>query len=250
MFCFTGNGATYLKSGEIYIIQTPNAGDRLKKLSDNDILNSRRVVNKVKSSLSQIEHYKSAELNSRGEAATLNLQSYEWVFDIVPCFYTDTNLYLIPDGNGNWKATDPRIDQELVTKTNQNYAGKALQLIRTLKYWNRHNSSYTIGSYVFEQLVINFIKSKTELSIWIDFDIKDFFNYLSNHIFYQINDPKGIQGNLNNLTYEQQKSISDKANWAYNKSIEAINAETHDKDQEKTINKWREIFGNKFPKYE
>ncbi|AJW63538.1 hypothetical protein VO54_02066 [Elizabethkingia miricola] len=250
MFCFTANGATYLKSGSVYYIHTPNAGDRLKKLSDNDILNSRKVVNKVKNSLSEIEHYKSADIHSKGEAATLSLQSYEWVFDIVPCFYTDTNLYLIPDGNGNWKSTDPRIDQYLVTSTNQNYNGKLLQLIRTLKYWNRYNSSYTIGSYLFEQIVINFVKTRNELSNWIDYDIRDFFYYLKSHIYTDVNDPKGIQGNLNNLTSEQKSSIADKANWAYNKAIEAITAETTEEDQEKAINKWREIFGTKFPIYE
>jgi hypothetical protein len=250
MFCLIGNGATYSKSAEVYYILTPNAGDRLKKLSDDNVLNSRKVVNKVKSSLSGIEHYKSAELHSRGEAATLNLQSYEWVFDIVPCFYTDTNLFLIPDGNGNWKATDPRIDQNLVTSTNKNCGGKALQLIRTLKYWNRHNSSNTIGSYLFEQIILNFINSKIELSQWFDFNIRDFFYFLSSNVYYTLNDPKGIQGNLNNLTFDQQKSISEKATWAYNKAVEAIYAETHEKNQEKAINKWREIFGNKFPTYE
>lgn len=250
MFCLTSNGATYIQNGGTYTIYTPNAGDRLKNLSDNGILNSRKVVNKLKNSLSEIEHYKSADLHSRGEAATLNLQSYEWVFDIVPCFYTDTNLYLIPDANGNWKASDPRIDQTLVTKTNQNYGGKALQLIRTLKFWNRHNSSFTLGSYLFEQLVLNFLNSKTEVSKYIDFDIRDFFNYLSLHIYHSVNDPKGIQGNLNNLTFEQRESLSEKASWAYEKSIEAIDSEINDSNQEKAINKWREIFGNNYPKYE
>lgn len=249
MFCLTGNGATYLKSFETYTIHTPNAGNRLKYLSDNDILNSRKVVNKLKLSLAQIEHYKSADLHSRGEAATLNLQSYEWVFDIVPCFYTDTNLYLIPDGNGNWKSTDPRIDQNLLTTTNQNYNGRALQLIRTLKYWNRHHSTHTITSYLFEQIVINYINTKTELYEWIDFEVRDFFNYLSNNIYYSVSDPKGIQGDLNQLTYEQKKAISEKSRWANNKAIEATNAETQEKDQQKAINKWREIFGAKFPIY-
>jgi Second Messenger Oligonucleotide or Dinucleotide Synthetase domain len=249
MFCLTGNGATYLKSFETYTIHTPNAGYRLKNLSDNDILNSKKVVNKLKLSLAKIEHYKSADLHSRGEAATLNLQSYEWVFDIVPCFYTDTNLYLIPDGNGNWKSTDPRIDQELVTNTNQNYNGRLLQLIRTLKYWNRHHSSHTISSYLFEQIIINYTNSRTELSQWIDFDIRDFYNYLASSIYSAVNDPKGIQGNLNTLSYDQKKSISDKSSWAYSKAKEATNAETNEKDQEKAINKWREIFGSKFPTY-
>ena len=250
MFCLTANGATYTLYSSTYYINTPNAGSRLKNLSDNDILNSRKVVNKLKSALAEVEHYKSGELHSRGEAATLNLLTYEWVYDIVPCFYTDTELYLIPDGNGNWKATDPRIDQNLVTETNQNYAGRLLQLIRILKFWNRHNSSFTLSSYLFEQIVINFTKSKTALSEWIDINIKDFFSYLSTYIYYAVNDPKGIQGDLNCLTYEQRKSISEKAKWAHDKAVEAIDAEIKEKDQEKAINKWREIFGNKYPKYE
>lgn len=249
MFCLTADGATYSKSSQTYTIHSGNAGQRLKNLSDNDILNSIKVVNKLKLALSKIEHYKSAELHSRGEAATLSLKSYEWVFDIVPCFYTDTELYLIPDAYGNWKATDPRIDQNLVTTTNQDYSGRALQLIRTLKYWNRHNSSYTIGSYLFEQIAINYIKSKTELSQWIDFDIRDFYNYLTSNIYYSVNDPKGIQGDINTLSFTQRQSISQKAKWAYDKAVEAINAETDEKDQQKSINKWREIFGSKFPTY-
>lgn len=250
MFCLTADGATYSIDCGMYLIHTTNAGQRLKNLSDNDILNSKKVVNKLKSSLSEIEHYKSAELHRCEEATTLNLQSYEWNFDIVPCFYTDTNLYLIPDGAGDWKATDPRIDQDLVTTINQNYEGRALQLIRTLKYWNRHNSSYTMGSYLFEQFVINYIKTQSELSQWIDIDIVKFFNYLSVHIHDSVMDPKGIQGNLNKFTFDQRKLISDKASWAYKKSEEAYKSETQENNQEKAINKWREVYGSNFPKYE
>ncbi|MPQ49276.1 nucleotidyltransferase [Marinifilum sp. N1E240] len=251
MFCFTANGASYtLYPNNIYHINTPNAGQRLKNLSDSDVLNSRRVVNKVKNSLSQISQYKSAELHSRGEAATLSLSSYEWVFDIVPCFYTDTGLYLIPDGNGNWKPTDPRIDQDRVTTANQNKDGRLLQLIRILKYWNRRNSSYTIGSYLFENIVINFANAKSELSKWIDYDIRSFFLYLKSAIWNSVNDPKGFQGDLNGFSFSEKQSISQKADWAYQKADEAIKAEVDDKDVEKSINKWREIFGDDFPKYE
>lgn len=251
MFCLTANGATYSKSsfGNTYSILTPDAGQRLKNLSDSNVLNSRKVVNKVKLSLAQIDQYKSADLHSKGEAATLNLLSYEWVFDIVPCFYTDTDLYLIPDGNGNWKPTDPRIDQKRVTDANQAKDGRTLQLIRTLKYWNRRNSTYTIGSYLFENIVLNFANSKTELSQWIDFDIKDFFNYLSSAIYNSVYDPKGLQGDLNTFTFSEKTAISKKADWAFEKAKEAVYAETNEKDQQKSINKWREIFGPDFPTY-
>lgn len=250
MFCFTANGATYTKYGtNHYKINTPNAGQRLKNLSDSDILNSRRVVNKVKNSLSQIGQYKSAELHSRGEAVTLSLNSYEWVFDIVPCFFTDIDLYLIPDGNGDWKPTDPRIDQKRVTDANQTKDGRTLQLIRILKYWNRRNSTYTIGSYLFENIVINFANSKTELSQWIDFDIRSFFYYLSSAILSSVYDPKGYQGDLNTFTFSEKTAISKKADWAYEKAKEAVYAETKEKDQQKSIIKWREIFGPDFPTY-
>jgi hypothetical protein len=250
MYCFNANGAKYTKySTNHYKIKAPNAGQRLKNLSDSDILNSRRVVNKVKNSLSQIGQYKSAELHSRGEAATLSLNSYEWVFDIVPCFFTDIDLYLIPDGNGDWKPTDPRIDQKRVTDANQTKDGRTLQLIRILKYWNRRNSTYTIGSYLFENIVINFANSKTELRQWIDFDIKDFFYYLSSEILNSVNDPKGYQGDLNTFTFLEKTAISKKADWAYEKAKEAVYAETNEKDQQKSINKCREIFGPDFPTY-
>lgn len=251
MFCYIADGATYSKSifGNVYTIHTPNAGQRLKYLSDSDILNSRRVVNKVKLSLTKIDQYKSAELHSKGEAATLSLVSYEWVFDIVPCFYTDTGLYLIPDGNGTWKPTDPRIDQQRVTEANQSNNGRTLQLIRTLKYWNRRNSTYTIPSYLFENIVINYVNSKTELSQWIDFNIRDFFSYLSSAIFDSVYDPKGFQGDLNTFTFTEKTAISIKADWAYEKSKEAVNAETNEINHQKSINKWREIFGPYFPNY-
>lgn len=250
MFCLTADGASYTKYSEnLYHINTLTAGQRLKNLSDNNVLSSRRVVNKVKLSLTQIAQYSSAELHSRGEAATLSLNSYEWVFDIVPCFYTDTGIYLIPNGDGNWKPTDPRIDQTRVTEANQSKDGKLLQLIRTLKYWNRRNSTHTIGSYLFETLVINYSLTKAELSQWIDYDIRSFFNYLSSAIWNSVNDPKGFQGDLNTFSFTEKHAISQKANWAYQKADEAINAEVDEKDIRKSINKWREIFGNDFPQY-
>lgn len=250
MFALTSDGATYTKHNtNYYEINTPNAGQRLKNLSDSNILNSRKVVNKFKSSLSEIPQYSSAEIHSRGEAATLNLSSYEWVFDIVPCFYTDTDLYLIPDGNGNWKPTDPRIDQTRVTDANQAKDGRTLQLIRTLKFWNRRNSSFTISSYLFENIVINYANSQTELSQWIDYDIRSFFNYLSSAIWNSVYDPKGLQGDLNTFSYSEKQSLSQKADWAYNKANEAIKAEVDEKDAQKSINKWREIFGYDFPSY-
>lgn len=246
MFCLSGDGATYYYKNYTYYIDTSYAGNRLKKLSnDDDTLNSTRVLNLLKRELYNVEHYKLANLHRRGEAATLELKSYEWNFDIVPCFYAIEGFYLIPDGKGNWKATNPKIDQDLVTDTNQKYGGKLLQLIRTLKYWNREVLNNLIGSYLFEQIVIKFACAKG-IKGDIEKDLRNFFLYLKEEIYKPIYDPKEFQGDLNNLSYLQKNRISEEAEWAYNKAREAINSYS----EEEAIEKWQEIFGNNFPEYE
>ena len=44
-------------------------------------------------------------------------------------------------------------------------------------------------------------------------------------------------------------TLKQKAKTDYDKACEAIKYETEDKDQEKSIKKWGEIFGNDFPTY-
>ena len=136
---------TTIKYGQNYILNVPEDAKTLRKLCNYDnTLNSIKLVNKIVSSLDEIEHYKAADKHRRQEAATLQLNSYDWNFDIVPAFYTITGYYLIPDGSGGWKATDPRIDQNRTTEINQKHDGKILQIIRTLKYWNKRVQMPTI----------------------------------------------------------------------------------------------------------
>ena len=61
-------------------------------------------------------------------------------------------------------------------------------------------------------------------------------------------DPKGIQGNINNFNSSDRKKISDALYDAYKKAIEARNYE-RDEKQKEAINKWREVLGSDFPKY-
>lgn len=252
IYCLHANNAYYSKSSfyhNKYFINTENAGERLKNLSDDNQLNSIKVVNKFVSSLSNIGQYKSAEIHRRQEAATLNLTSYDWTFDIVPAFYTTNGFYLIPDGNGNWKATNPALDQRYVTEMNQKHKFSVHQLVRTLKYWNRRAQMPTISSFLFENFVLNFAESKSELSDYIDVNLINFWNYLETAIYNNVNDPKGIDTNLNSLSYDDKNKISNKANDAYTKGYEAYRLETEDKNQNSAINKWRELFGDDFPQY-
>jgi hypothetical protein len=252
IYCLHADNSYYLESSHYknrFYIQTENASSRLKNLSDENKLNSIKVVNKFVSGLSNISQYKSAKIHRRQEAATLNLTSYDWTFDIVPAFYTINGFYLIPDGMGNWKATNPALDQEFVTEMNQKHNFSIHQLIRTLKYWNRRAKMPTMSSYLFENFVLNFAKNNSELSDYIDLNLINFWDYLKTAVYNNIPDPKGIDSNLNQLTLEDKNKIAEKANDAYTKGYEAFRLETEDKNQNSAINKWREIFGDDFPLY-
>jgi len=252
IFTFSAEASTYITItyGKYYYLKPGENATKLKKLCDDDgYINSRKVINKLVSSLNEIEQYKSAEIHRRQEAATLKLSSYEWNFDIVPAFYTDNDYYLIPDGDGHWKATNPRIDQERISIINSKHNGKILQIVRTLKYWNIRAAMPTINSYLFENVILSYFESQAEISDFIDVSLIYFWAYLSSAIFNSFMDPKGFSGELNTLSYEDKKKISDKASDVYKKGLEAYDLETKDEDQEKAINKWREIFGDQFPNY-
>ena len=254
MYCLGAGNAYYQidsYDSKKFYIKTENALESLKKLSnDNYTLNSIKVVNKLVKALETVPQYSTAVIKRNQEAAVLNLVSYSWSYDIVPCFYTVNNFYLIPDGTGNWKESNPIKDQDNIKVTNLNFGGKVYQLVRTLKYWNANFTSPKISSYLFEVLVINFVKSMGKQNDYNDINIKDFFNYLYFNIGNDIQDPKGIQGNINSLTFEQRDRISNKAKSCYETAKIALDFEIEENNQEKAIENWQIIFGDKFPSYE
>jgi hypothetical protein len=230
-----------------YSINVPQDASNLYALCDNGVLNSRKVVNKLKSSLGKIEHYKLADIHRQQEAATLQLQSYEWNFDIVPAFYTDRGFYLIPDGSGQWKSTNPSVDQERINKANYRHNGNALQFVRTLKFWVRQAQMPKMTSYLFENIIINFLDSHSPInSTYHPLDLWAFWRTLEAEIYSAVMDPKGMQGNLNTLSYTEQNEVSQYARKIH---LLAAGAITADSDPKQAIGIWRKIFGDDFPQY-
>jgi len=251
ILCLHADNAYYRKDNaqpNKYKIYTTNAGHRLIECSDNGVLNSRKVINAFVSSLKDIEQYKNADIHRKLEAATLELNSYEWVFDIVPAFHTVNDFYLIPDGLGGWKATNPEVDQKRLAFLNKKY-GAINQLVRTLKYWNRERVSPNVGSYLFENFVLGFIESSSELTQYVDVNMIRFWHHFKSSVYQPVLDPAGFQGNINDLTSDIMASLSKQALEAHNKGIEANTFEVTDKNNKAAISKWQEIFGTQFPSY-
>ena len=256
MIGLSGNGGTYYEYSDRIEITISDSATNLKKLCNDDtnILNSRKVINKFIANLKNIGQYRKADIHLNQQAATLNLISYNWNFDVVPCFFTSEDslgkdYYLIPDGKGNWMKTDPRIDRQKVSDINQKNQGNVLNVIRIIKYWNKRPTMPSMQSYLLENMILDYYYNKSSCSSYVDIEIPNILLYISNAIHSSVNDPKGIQGDLNTLSYDEKKKISDRAFSDYLKAIDARKYED-DKDDKSSINKWREIFGGDFPEYD
>ena len=219
-----------------------------------DVLNSIKVINKFKEYLADVPSYKKADIKRNQEAVTLELNSYEWVYDIVPCFQTvpdnfGRTFFLIPDGSGNWKPTDPRIDKNRTINISSKQQVSVPDIIRIMKYWTKRSTTSTMGSYFLECMILNYYDSAgVNSSTYIDVELPNLFAYVYHQIHKSLYDPKGFQGDLNRLTWSERNSIQERAKLDYNRSKEARDFETNGKQKE-SIEKWREIFGPEFPTY-
>lgn len=249
MLVFSGDGSTYNTVDDTIKISVPESASNLYKLRDDyGYLSSRKVANKIKNNISKVAQYQKAEIRSSQEAVILNLISYDWTFDIIPAFITaeefnGRSYYLIPDGNGHWKKTDPRIDQTRATETNQGTEFNVLEFIRIIKFWN-NVQNIKISSYLIENMVLNYFESEFIWSTKKD-QLLYFFKYFKSAIWLSVDDPKGLQGDLNTLEFSKKQSIENKTitcEEAVTKAIEYENSS----DYENADKQWRVIFGDDY----
>jgi len=259
MVCMGADGAMYTESWGTAYITTTNQGSPLYRLRhdsglmlSSDRINSKRVVNKFVGALCDVPQYEKAEINRRSEAATLRLKSYDWVFDIVPCFRIQeddagNSYYLIPDGNGHWKKTAPSIDRARVQRLTRSRGTIILGVIRLVKFWNCRPTMPTMGSYLLENMILDYYE-KNSCSIFPDLEFAKVIKYIENAINSPVLDPKAIQGDLNTVDWFDRLRISLRCSSDHVKCTDASSLENA-KEFKRSIAKWREVFGGSFPEY-
>jgi hypothetical protein len=220
-----------------------------------NILNSTRVKNLFKNELEKIPNYCKADLHSKGEAVTLNLLSYDWIFDIVPCFMTTPEsdgrtFYLIPDGKGNWKKTDPRKDRDRLREIDRKHSGRVVDTIRLVKNWNSRETMPSMPSYLLECMLSYYFESIAQAPEHIKARFVNALYYIKSNVFTSVQDPKGIEGDINTLSIEVKNKISAIADRDNKKAYRAYQLETVENDQKSAMRLWKEIFGDEFPDYE
>lgn len=242
-----------MRSGATAIITTPDSAGPLSDCRHDDAtsLNSRRVISRLLDALKDVPQYDHAEIKRNKEAATLKLKSYDWVFDIVPCFITTVdssgqNYYLIPDGEGHWKLTDPRIDQSRMRDVSVAGEGAVLPVIRLMKYWNQRRTAPRMPAYLLETIAIYYYETQGRTgSRFCQIEVACLLEYLSKTIRYSVPDPKQIQGDLNTLDGAVRTSIAQRADADARNAYAALGEEERE-NQGQAIDLWQSVFGEEF----
>lgn len=257
MILLNGRGTESRHSGSGYTYRlkiTDNSAPLASFHDGQGYVNSRRVLNQIKSSLSSVKNYRKAEIKRTQQAVVLNLASYDWVFDIVPALPvsdwsgTGTAYYLIPDGNGEWIRTDPRRDSESVTRINQQHNGNFLPVVRLLKYWNRRTHKPRLASYYFETLAQQVFAYSWTIQGFPS-AVQHFFQSCPGYLMSSCADPKGLGPPLDEgVDWNTKTKIRDAMNEAAQSAGYALMYEQQD-NQKDAIYWWRQVFGPEFPTY-
>ncbi len=216
-------------------------------------VSSTRVLNKIKSSLSSVSNYRRAEVKRNMQAVTLELVSYDWVFDVVPAVPIGDGLggrayFLIPNGRGDWIRTDPRIDQENVTRLNSQHGGLFLPTLRLLKHWNKRTMKPVLRPYYFETMAIKVFDYAPKID---DFPsaVKYFFDYAPTYLWASCPDPKHLNPDLDaDVSYDTKQKVAQAMNTASLLAWRALAFEA-ESDDEEAIKAWGRVFGWAFPGY-
>ncbi|WP_310568600.1 hypothetical protein [Gemmatimonas sp.] len=253
-----GLGGTYEASGAEVRVTAPT-GTVLSTLCHDGtaLLNSRKVINAFVRGLAEIPQYERATVHRNGSAAVLNLKSYPWSFDIVPAFFTTpetdgVTYYIIPNQDGHWMKTDPRIDRDRIRTINQTHGGHVLNALRVMKYWNRRPTMPTMPSYALECLVVRHYEVSalygSTATPYVDVEIRRLLRALISDVHQPVSDPKGIQGDLNTMSWPSRVAVAGRASTDLLRAEQAQAAELRG-DHREALNHWRAVLGPELPAF-
>ena len=189
--------------------------------------------------------YSSSEIKVDRCVVTVNFSDSH--IDIQPVFAIEDQDYKYPDtyNDGSWKVTKPRKEMSAMTESEQEKNNNLRRLCKMIRAWKNKNGVY-MGGLLIDTLAYNFLNSTTNYDTTsfscYDEMCRDFFKFL----YDQPIDQKEYGALGSKQRVKVRRSFKRKSKKAYDLSLEAI-AATSDNSKH---NKWRDIFGNDFPKYE
>lgn len=189
--------------------------------------------------------YSSSDIKLDRCVVTVNFSNSH--IDVQPVFENKDKDYLYPDtyGDGSWKITKPRKEMDAMKEAEDNKNKNLRRLCKMARAW-KNKQGVCMGGLLIDTLAYNFLNSTK------DYDDTSFSYYdeMSRDFFKYLYDRPKDQNEYSALGSKQRvkvkKSFRRKSKKAYGLAVEAINADSDRIKHEK----WRDIFGNYFPKYE
>ena len=199
----------------------------------------------VKDSLNRT--YSGSYTGADGQVVVLNFTD-GIRFEILPVFLNkDGKSFTFADTNsgGSWKVCNPRAEMEDFSLRNTYTANGNLKAIcRMARIW-RDRHSVPLSGMLIDTLAYQWIPSwshKDKSFLYHDFLVRDFMFHLS-----EIDPNKNYWRAPGSGSYVWKTGNFQKhAKSAYETACAAINHETNDKPYT-AANKWREVFGTKYP---
>lgn len=189
--------------------------------------------------------YSTSYLRGDGQVVVISFQD-GITYEIVPGFINTDGSYTYPDTNdgGSWKTTDPKSEIAAVNARNQDTNKNLKRLCRMARAW-REKNSVSMSGILIDTLAYNFIGTweyKDKSYMYYDYMSRDFFKYLKN-----IDSSQSYWLAPGSKRYVWKNgNFQTKASTAYNNAVEAINYNSN-KQEYSAKQKWREIYGAKFP---
>ena len=216
----------------------------LKNTYDNYIGNGQSAfLQSVKNSIALT--YPNTHLKGNGQIVEVNFTD-GMSFEVLPAFKNSDDSYTFADSNagGSWKTTNPIPEINAINNGDSLTNNNLKRLCKMARSWKGY-CNVPIKGLLIDTLAYRFLidyAHKNQSYLYYDFMSRDFFKYLKEQnadqtTWYAVGSLQNIY-NPDNFRY--------KATVAYNKSLEAIQLEADNKGWS-AKQKWREIYGNRFP---
>jgi hypothetical protein len=202
------------------------------------------LLQSVKNSICKT--YSTSYLGADGQVVKLDF-SDGICFEIVPCFLNTDGSFTFPDSNngGSWKTTNPKPEISAISTANTDICNNNLKrLCRMARAW-KDTWNVPIGGLLIDTFAYNFLTkwvNKGSSFMYYDWMTRDFFEFMKNLSETQ---QYWLSPGANQYVWKKG-DFNNKALRCYNISLEAL--EYENKNQDWSANqKWREIYGTKFP---
>jgi len=169
------------------------------------------------------------------------------IFELVPCFKNTDDSFTFPDTNngGSWKTTNPKPEIAEIRRANSEDCNSNLKrLCRMARAW-KDKWDVPIGGLLIDTLAHRFLTEweyRDKSYMYYDWMTRDFFEYLKDQNKEQ---SYWLSPGANQYVWRKGK-FEYKATRCYNIALKAL--EHEEKNEEWSANqKWREIYGTKFP---